>query len=52
MSDKGEQERCPRCGDLLLFNNRTKFGVCDNCWLDELRKAQRKLAEKYGKGRQ
>lgn len=44
-----EIEHCPRCGDQLLINNRTNYGVCDNCWIKEVKKAQRKLAKKYGK---
>jgi hypothetical protein len=45
-----ESEHCPRCSDLRLCNNWTNYGVCDNCWNDEVRKAQRRLAKKYGKG--
>lgn len=44
-----EIEHCPRCGDQLLFNNRTRAGVCDNCWNEEVAKAQLRLAKKYGK---
>jgi hypothetical protein len=43
-----EGDKCPRCGTLFLFNNRTFAGVCDNCWNDEVQKAQRRLAKKYG----
>jgi hypothetical protein len=45
-----QPERCPRCNALLLFNNRTRAGVCDNCWIEEVKAAQRRLAKKYGKG--
>jgi hypothetical protein len=44
----GLGDKCPRCGTLFLFNNRTFAGVCDNCWNDEVQKAQRRLAKKYG----
>lgn len=40
-------EHCSRCGDQLLSNNRTNFGVCDNCWQEAVNKAQIQLAKEY-----
>lgn len=49
--DKENPEHCPRCGEQLLFNNRTEAGVCDNCWEEEVDKLQHRLARKYEKGK-
>jgi len=54
MSDRKKRDQelthCPRCGIVRLCNNWTNFGVCDNCYMDDIRKVQRRLAKKYGKG--